>query len=114
VNLSSITQENEKSRDILIEHRFHRTMIGSQGSKIREVRDLFPDVQINFPDPSKKSDVVTLRGPKNDVDKCHKYMQQLNQELVSHNIHLSFIRIIFLISIFILLFYILFKLMFTV
>ena len=57
-------------------------MIGSQGSKIREVRDLFPEVQINFPDPSKKSDVVTLRGPKNEVDKCHKYMQQLNLELV--------------------------------
>ena len=76
-------QENEKSKDILIDHRFHRTLIGSQGSKIREIRDLFPEVQINFPDSSKKSDVVTLRGPKNDVDKCYRYLQQINQELVN-------------------------------
>lgn len=59
-------------------------MIGAQGGRIREVRDKFNQVQITFPDPSKKSDVVTLRGPKNDVDKCYRYLQQMRQELVSN------------------------------
>ncbi len=38
--------ENEKSRDILIEQRFHRTMIGQAGGKIREIRDKFNQVII--------------------------------------------------------------------
>jgi transcription antitermination factor NusA-like protein len=67
--------ENEKKRDIIIDHRFHRTMIGQQGSKIREIRELFNDeVQITIPDSSKQSDVVSLRGPKDQVDKCYKYL----------------------------------------
>lgn len=76
-------QENEKSRDIIIEQRFHRTIIGAKGEKIREIKDKFNQVQVTFPDPGKKSDIVTLRGPKNDVDKCYKYLQNLQQEMVS-------------------------------
>lgn len=78
----SLKQENEKSRDILIDSRFHRTLIGAQGSNIREIREKFNNVQITFPEANKKSDVVTLRGPKNDVDKCFKYMTQLHADMV--------------------------------
>ncbi|XP_061189597.1 vigilin-like [Saccostrea echinata] len=74
--------ENEKTRDIIIEQRFHRTIIGAKGEKIREIKDKFNQVQVTFPDPGKKSDIVTLRGPKNDVDKCYKHLQNLQQELV--------------------------------
>ena len=77
-----ILKENEKSRDIIIEHRFHRTIIGTKGEKIREVRDKYPEVQVSFPDAGKKSDVVTLRGPRSDVDKVYAYMNKLNAELV--------------------------------
>ena len=76
-------QENEKSRDIIIEQRFHKSMIGAAGGKIKEIRDKFNQVQITFPDPARKSDVVSLRGPKADVDKCYKYLGQLNQDMVS-------------------------------
>ena len=58
-------------------------MIGTKGENIREIRDKFNQVQITFPDPGKKSDIVTLRGPKNDVDKTHKFLQNLAKELVS-------------------------------
>lgn len=44
---------------------------------------MFNQVQITFPDAGKKSDVVTLRGPKNDVDKAYKHLSQYHQELVS-------------------------------
>ena len=42
-------------------------------------------VQITFPDASRHSDVVTLRGPKADVDRCHRYLQQVAQEMVANN-----------------------------
>ena len=74
--------ENEKSRDILIEQRFHKTLIGAAGANIKEIRDRFNQVQITFPDAGHKSDKVTLRGPKNDVDKCYKYLQKLQSDLV--------------------------------
>lgn len=77
--------ENEKVKDVIIEQRFHKTIIGAQGAKIKEIRDRFNQVQITFPDPSRLSDVVTLRGPKNDVDRCHRYLTQMHQEMVANN-----------------------------
>lgn len=77
--------ENEKTRDIIIEQRFHRMLIGAKGEGIKGVRDRFNQVQINFPDQGKKSDVVTLRGPKNDVDKCYQHLQKLTQDLIASN-----------------------------
>lgn len=58
-------------------------MIGARGEGIKTVRDKFNQVQITFPDQGKKSDVVTLRGPKNDVDKCYQHLQKYTLELVS-------------------------------
>ena len=75
-------KENEKSRDIVIEQRLHRLIIGSQGSRIREIRDQFPHVSIFIPDYARKSDVITLRGPRHDVDRCYTYLQKLCHELV--------------------------------
>lgn len=39
-------------------------------------------VNITFPDPDTRSDVVTLRGPKNNVEKCFKYLKQMNDDMV--------------------------------
>ena len=77
-----ILQENEKTKDVLIEQRFHRTIIGAKGEKIREIRDKYPEVQISFPDAGKKSDIVNLRGPREDVDSVYTLLKKLNSELV--------------------------------
>uniref|UniRef100_A0A8D3D2J5 Vigilin n=1 Tax=Scophthalmus maximus TaxID=52904 RepID=A0A8D3D2J5_SCOMX len=69
--------ENERTKDLIIEQRFHRAIIGQKGERIKEVRDKFPDVIINFPDPAQKSDIVQLRGPRNEVEKCSKFMQKI-------------------------------------
>jgi len=37
--------ENEREKDILIEHRFHKNFIGTKGEKIREIRELFHQVK---------------------------------------------------------------------
>ena len=38
-------QENERSKDVIIDHRFHKLIIGTKGEKIREIRDRFNGVQ---------------------------------------------------------------------
>jgi hypothetical protein len=45
--------ENEKERDIIIDHRYYRNIIGSKGDNIREIREMFNQVQITFPGPGK-------------------------------------------------------------
>lgn len=75
--------ENEKSRDIIIEQRLHKSIIGQKGDKVREIRDKFPQVQISFPEAGAKSEIVTLRGPRDDVDKCYIYMKKLVTDLVA-------------------------------
>ncbi|XP_059485488.1 vigilin [Neocloeon triangulifer] len=77
--------ENEKERDIIIDRRFYKTLIGSKGEKIKEVREKFNQVQITIPGPGDKRDVVKIRGVKDDVDKCYKYMQKLVKELGENN-----------------------------
>ena len=44
--------------------------------------NLLFQVIINFPDPSQKSDIVQLRGPKNEVEKCGKFLQKMIADLV--------------------------------
>jgi GTPase Era involved in 16S rRNA processing len=46
--------ENEKERDIIIDRRFYKSIIGSKGEKIKEVREKFNQVQITIPGPGKQ------------------------------------------------------------
>lgn len=75
-------QENEKSRDIIIEQRFHKQIIGTKGEAIQKLREQFPSVLFTFPDIGKKSDIINLRGDKNEVDKAYKQLMAINKELV--------------------------------
>ena len=40
-------QENERSKDVIIDNRFHKQIIGTKGEKIREIRDRFNGVQVS-------------------------------------------------------------------
>lgn len=77
--------ENEKEKDIIIDHRLFRSIIGAKGSRIREIREKFNQVVITFPNPSEKSDIVKIRGPKDDVERCHKHLVKLVKELAESN-----------------------------
>jgi len=81
--------DNEKSRDIIIDHKFHKNIIGQKGEKVREIREQYPEVQISFPETDAKSDVVTLRGPKDDVDKCYEHLKKVSTELVASSYKLG-------------------------
>lgn len=77
--------ENENEKDVIIDHRFYRSIIGNKGDNIKEIRDKFNQVQIIIPSPGEKGDIVKIRGPKEDVDKCHKYLMRLVKELNENN-----------------------------
>lgn len=81
--------ENEKSRDILIEQRFHKQLIGAKGENISRLREQYPSVVFSFPDPGKKSDIVNLRGEKNEVDKAFKQLTALNKELLESSFQMT-------------------------
>ncbi|KAM4772544.1 vigilin [Rhinophrynus dorsalis] len=85
----ALRMENERTKDLIIEQKFHRTIIGQKGERIREIREKFPEVIINFPDPNHKSDIVQLRGPKNEVEKCTKYLQKMVSEMVENSYSIS-------------------------
>lgn len=73
--------ENEVRKDITIDPKFYKSLIGSKGTNIKEIRDKFNQVTIAFPGSSDKPDVVQLRGPKEDVDKCAKHLLKLVKQL---------------------------------
>lgn len=66
--------DNEKEKDVIIDYRLHSILIGPKGENIREFRATYPLVTIIFPNSSEKNDIVKLRGPKDEVDKCHKQL----------------------------------------
>uniref|UniRef100_A0A915Q0U1 K Homology domain-containing protein n=1 Tax=Setaria digitata TaxID=48799 RepID=A0A915Q0U1_9BILA len=81
--------ENEKTRDILIEQRFHKQLIGAKGEAVQRLREQFPSVIFTFPDPGKKSDIVNLRGDRIEVDKVYKQLTAMNKELLESNFQMT-------------------------
>lgn len=73
--------ENEKDKDVIIDHRYFKSLIGTKGEKIKELRDKFSEVQIVFPTLGENRDVVKVRGPKKDVDECCKCLTKMVKEL---------------------------------
>lgn len=80
--------QNEREKDLIIESRFHRQLIGPKGENIQKIRDDFAAVQISFPDLGSKSDIVKLRGPREDVEKCSRTLTKMYKDLleVSHQV----------------------------
>jgi len=76
---------NEREKDLIIEARFHRQLIGPKGENIQKIREEFDAVQISFPDLGSKSDIVKLRGPKDDVEKCGKQLTKMYKDLLENN-----------------------------
>jgi polyribonucleotide nucleotidyltransferase len=84
--------KNEKEKDLIIENRFHKQLIGPKGENIQKIRDDFSSVQISFPDLGVKSDIVKLRGPKDDVESCSKTLTKMYKDLLESNYQVNFLR----------------------
>ncbi|XP_074592950.1 vigilin-like [Brevipalpus obovatus] len=82
-------RESEIAKEIAIDQRFHRNFIGTKGEKIREIREKFNQVQITFPPPDNRSDLVVIRGSIKDVDACYKYLAQETKSLQAQHYRLE-------------------------
>lgn len=82
--------QNEVTRELNVEPRFHRTLIGTKGEAIQDVRRRFNQVNVTFPEPGARSDKVLIRGPREDVEACYKHLLQTCRELQasSHRVDL--------------------------
>lgn len=82
--------QNEVTRELAVEQRFHRLLIGAKGEAIQDVRRRFNQVNVTFPEPGARSDKVLIRGPREDVEACYRHLSQACQELQasSHRVDL--------------------------
>ncbi|XP_039296374.1 vigilin [Nilaparvata lugens] len=70
--------DDEREEEMVIDSRLHSVIIGQKGEQIREIREKFNNqVNVTFPSPNEKSDIVRVRGPKAEVDKCCRYLRSL-------------------------------------
>ncbi len=65
-----------------IPHMFHNSIIGTKGRLIQGIMRECGGVLIRFPQEGSKSDKVVIRGPKEDVEKARKQLQEQCTELV--------------------------------
>ncbi|XP_031527372.2 vigilin-like isoform X2 [Vicugna pacos] len=75
----------KEQKDLIIEQRFHQAIIGHKGVQIRDIHKKFPEVVINFPDPAQKSDIIQLRGPKHELEKCAQYLENVVTDIEESN-----------------------------
>lgn len=74
--------ENDKEKDITIDHKYFRSLIGTKGENIKEIKERFNNqVQIIVPTPGEKRDIVKLKGPHEEVEQCHKYLLKVIKDL---------------------------------
>lgn len=66
--------------DIIIPAKFYNSIIGTKGRLIRSIKEDCGGVTIQFPAEGSGSDKVTIRGPKEDVDKAKKILVELSNE----------------------------------
>lgn len=73
--------ENERSKDVYIDNRYIKSLIGVRGERIREIRDKFERVLISLPEQGQKRNPIKLRGPHDDIEKCEKYLHRIIKEI---------------------------------
>ncbi|KAJ2952741.1 hypothetical protein O0L34_g7097 [Tuta absoluta] len=73
--------ENERTKEVIVDHRYIKSLIGVRGDKIKEIREKFDRVLISLPDQGQKRSPIKLRGPQEDIEKCEKYLNKLLKEI---------------------------------
>lgn len=64
------SQANIVTEELKISQKLHSSMIGPGGKLILSITAECGDVNIRFPQDNATSDIITIRGTKEDVDKA--------------------------------------------
>jgi len=68
------------SEDIVIPPKHYNSLIGAGGKLIHAIMEECGGVTIKFPPAESNSDKVTIRGPKEDVEKAKQQLLELSTE----------------------------------
>ena len=77
-------QKNELSDEVIIEQKWHKLIIGANGENMKEIHDRYSGVHVAFPEPGRRSNTVTLRGPSEEVKQCKQYMEKHARDIVRY------------------------------
>lgn len=66
--------------EIVIPPKFYNSLIGTGGKLIHSIMEDCGGVAIKFPTAESRSDKVTIRGPKEDVEKAKQQLLELTNE----------------------------------
>merc|ERR1712013_160992 len=69
---------NITTKEIKIPSKIHNTVIGAGGKLIQSIMSECGGVAIKFPENGSGSDLVTVRGPVDDVEKAVKLLKELS------------------------------------
>jgi polyribonucleotide nucleotidyltransferase len=72
---------NSKNIDMIIDRKFHSSLIGPKGATIADIIAKFNGITIQMPDPDADSEIVTVRGDRKDVDAAEIYIKKLLRTL---------------------------------
>ena len=67
-------------KEIKIPAKIHKTLIGVGGKLIQTIMNKCGEVQIKFPESNSGSDVVTVCGPTDSVEKAVKLLKEMSEE----------------------------------
>ena len=68
------------SEDVEIPSKYHQSFIGAGGKLIQSIMEECGGVQIKFPPSDSGSSKVTIRGPKEEVEKAKKTLLDMSNE----------------------------------
>ena len=72
--------------EIKVDPRFYKIVIGKKGDTIKKLNEEFDNCSIKVPGLEEDSDVIVVRGPKDDVEKLRKQIVQLVEETRHHEV----------------------------
>ena len=64
-------------KEVKIPAKIHKTLIGVGGKLIQTIMNKCGEVQIKFPESNSGSDVVTVCGPTDSVEKAVKLLKEM-------------------------------------
>ena len=71
---------NSTTEKFTVEPKLHRWIVGQKGVNIKRLSEKYERVHVHVPAADEKSDVITVRGPKSDVEAVRKEVLALIEE----------------------------------
>ena len=81
LTFSPLQIANNYMQQVHIFKQFHKNIIGKGGANIKKIRDE-TDTRIDLPSESSDSDVISITGKKENVEKARDKIETIQKELV--------------------------------